>query len=612
MALISLKDITIGFGGHPLLDDVQLQIEKGERICLIGRNGAGKSTLMKIIQGELDHDTGQIRRQHGLKTAYLVQELPDVTDGTVFAIVAAGLGGSSTAVNDMDKGNESVRAGDGQESHTMPLQYRVERVLTQLNIEPQAKFSALSGGLKRRVLLAKALVNEPDILLLDEPTNHLDIDSIAWLENFLAQYHGTLLFVTHDRIFLRRLATRILELDRGQLTSWDCDFDTFAKRKWAVLEAEEAQQAEFDKKLVAEETWIRQGIKARRTRNEGRVRALEKMRTTRRQRRQQMGKVRLQVQAAERSGELVIETKGLGFAYDGQAVVQDLSMLLMRGDKIGVIGPNGCGKTTLLRLLLEELQPHTGTVRHGTRLQVAYFDQLRDQLDMEKTAWENIAGQGDMIEVNGARRHVLSYMKDFLFTPERARLPVWVLSGGERNRLLLARLFTRPANVLVLDEPTNDLDVETLELLEEQLLSFSGTLLLVSHDRTLLNHAVTSTLVFEGNGYVKEYIGGYDDYLRQRPEPVEKAAVLEEKIVSKRQHSRKLSYKEKRELEDLPQGIEALEQEQSQLHAQMADPLFYQEHGNQIAAAKARLTAIDEALEIAYRRWAELDEVANE
>jgi ATP-binding cassette subfamily F protein uup len=609
MALISLRDLTISFGGHPLLDGAQVQIEKGERICLIGRNGAGKSTLMKIIQGELEPDAGQILRQDGLKTAYLLQELPRCTDGTVFAIVAAGLGDNVAAAIVAVEADELDETAASQAQKTAPQRHRVERVLTQLNLDPQAQFSTLSGGLKRRVLLAKALVDEPDILLLDEPTNHLDIDSIAWLEGFLAQYRGTLLFVTHDRIFLRRLATRMLELDRGQLTSWACDYDTFVKRKWAQLEAEEAQHAAFDKKLAEEESWIRQGIKARRTRNEGRVRALEKLRTERGQRRQKTGKVELKVQEADRSGEMVIETKGLRFAYDDQPVVQDFSMLIMRGDKIGLIGPNGSGKTTLLRLLLGQLEPQAGSVRHGTHLQVAYYDQLRGQLDEHKTAWENVAGQGDTVTVNGATRHVLSYMKDFLFTAERARLPVWVLSGGERNRLLLARLFTRPANVLVLDEPTNDLDVETLELLEEQLLNFGGTLLLVSHDRALLNHAVTSTLAFAEDGRVKEYIGGYDDYLRQRPTAVEKVAAPATKAAPKGQRNRKLSYKEGQELAALPQRIEVLEEEQSASHTQMADPLFYQKRGDQVAAATTRLAALTQELETAYQRWAELEEV---
>ena len=495
MALFSLRDVSLAFGGPRLLDQVDWQIERGERVCLLGRNGEGKSTLLRLIRGELEPDEGQVIRQQGLHIARLPQEVPEGRGMTVADEVAEGL-------------PESLEHHDVDD-------HRVDAILSRMGLDPDARFENLSSGMKRRVLLAQALVAEPDILLLDEPTNHLDIDAIRWLEEFLLRYGGTLVFVTHDRAFLGRLATRIVELDRGHLYDWACDYATFLKRKEDVLAAEERQNALFDKKLAQEEVWIRKGIEARRTRNEGRVRALKAMREARRKRRERQGTAWMQVQEAERSGTLVIEAKGVGFGYDGPPVIRDLTTTIMRGDKVGIIGPNGSGKTTLLRLLLGQLPPREGTIRHGTNLEVAYFDQLKATLDEEKTVQQNVS-EYDTIAINGQPRHVLGYLQDFLFPPERSRSLVKFLSGGERSRLLLAKLFTKPSNVLVLDEPTNDLDVETLELLESLLVDYQGTVLLVSHDRAFLNDVVTSTLAIEADGRVKEYDGGYDDYLRQR------------------------------------------------------------------------------------------------
>jgi len=503
MALLSLQKVSISFGGPLLLDEVSLQIERGERVCLLGRNGEGKSTLLKLINRELVPDSGDIVRQKGLCTAYLSQEIPRELNGTVLEIVHDGLENvdRSHAKQDIDQ--------DWKKGH------QVEKVISLMQLEANAEFKALSSGLKRRVLLARGLVCKPEILLLDEPTNHLDIASIDWLEEFLIRYEGTVFFVTHDRMFLKKIAKRIVELDRGNLVDWECDYETFLLRKQAVLDAEEKQWSTFDKKLAKEEIWLRQGIKARRTRNEGRVRELERMRTLRKKRRALTGTVRMQTQAAERSGMKVIKVENLGYGYDNTPVIKGFSTTIMKSDKVGIIGPNGAGKSTLLRLLLGELTPQQGTVQHGTHLQIAYFDQLREQLQEDKSVFYNVGDGNDFITLNGKQQHVIGYLQKFLFSPERARTNVSVLSGGERNRLLLARLFTRPANVLVMDEPTNDLDMETLELLEELLLEYKGSLLLVSHDRTFLNNVVTSTIVFEGEGEVNEYIGGYDDWLRQ-------------------------------------------------------------------------------------------------
>ncbi|MFO0792717.1 MAG: ATP-binding cassette domain-containing protein [Candidatus Brocadiaceae bacterium] len=599
MALLSLQDVTMGFGRPLLIEHANLQIERGERVCLLGRNGTGKSTLLKLIHGDLIPDSGEIVRQKGMHTAYLSQEIPKELHGTVFDIISGGFETPGLY--------KSGRNADQE----WKKHHQVEKVISQMQLDASVEFNTLSSGLKRRVLLARGLVCDPDILLLDEPTNHLDVESIRWLEEFLLRYGGTLLFVTHDRTFLKKLATRIIELDRGSLSSWACDYETFLVRKQAVLDAEVSQQAIFDKKLAQEEIWIRQGIKARRTRNEGRVRALEDMRKSRQERRQVMGTVRMQTQEAERSGALVIKVDDVTYGYDDKPIISGFSAAIMRGDKIGIIGPNGSGKTTLLRLLLGELTPRQGTVRHGTRLNITYFDQLRAQLKEDKSVFDNVGDGNDIVVINGKPRQVISYLQNFLFSPERARVPVNALSGGERNRLLLARLFTRPSNVLVMDEPTNDLDIETLELLEELLLDYKGTLLLVSHDRSFLNNVVTSTFVFEGAGKVNEYIGGYDDWQRQsevrQKNITEKTPSKAESVRKQCEKPRKRTFKEQRELEALPQRIETLETEQQQLHQAMGDPMFFQKGKKEIVNIKIRISALQCELAEAYQRWETLE-----
>jgi ATP-binding cassette subfamily F protein uup len=600
MALLSLRDISLAFGGPRLLDHVDWQIERGERVCLLGRNGEGKSTLLRLIEGRLEPDGGEVIRQQGVRITRLPQEVPEGRGGTVAEEVAEGL--------------DRVGRVDGRPDH------RVDAVISRMGLGADARFASLSSGMKRRVLLARALVADPDILLLDEPTNHLDIESIRWLEDFLLRYGGTLVFVTHDRAFLSRLATRIAELDRGHLYDWPCDYPTFLERKEQRLAAEQRQAALFDKRLAQEEAWIRKGIEARRTRNEGRVRALKAMREARRRRRERQDTARMQVQEAERSGSLVIEAKGVTFSYghgesdDTRPVIRDLTTTIMRGDKVGIIGPNGSGKTTVLRLLLGNLTPSEGTVRHGTNLEVAYFDQLKATLDEERTVQQNISDY-DTIPINGQPRHVLGYLQDFLFPPERSRSLVKFLSGGERSRLLLAKLFTRPSNVLVLDEPTNDLDIETLELLESLLVEYQGTVLLVSHDRAFLNDVVTSTLAIEADGRVKEYDGGYDDYLRQRKEeaPTEPGSTPTARPSSSPpskpqvERPRKLSHKERKELESLPGRIEELEAARAELHDAMADPAFYRQDGDAISEARSRLETIESELAAAYERWEALE-----
>ena len=598
MALLNMRDVSVGFGGALVLEGISLHIERGERLGLVGRNGVGKSTLLKIIAGELEPDTGTVIRERGLQVAYLVQEVPEGLAGTVADIVASGLGapeaGPSTA------GDEAA----------WRRRLQMDTIIARMQLDPAADFERLSAGLKRRILLARGLVRDPDIVLLDEPTNHLDIDAIAWLEDYLLRYGGTLIFVTHDRVFLRKIATRIVEIDRGRLIDWACDYDTFTARKQAILASETTQAAEFDKKLAQEEAWIRQGIEARRTRNEGRVRALEQLRRRRSERREQPGPLRMQVQEAERSGRLVIRAEGVSFGYAGRPVARDFSTTLMRGDKVGIVGPNGSGKTTLLRLLLGELPPQTGRLRHGANLEIAYFDQLRAQLEEDKTVMDNVAEGRDFITVNGQRRHVIGYLADFLFSSERARVYAGTLSGGERNRLLLARLFARPANLLVMDEPTNDLDLETLELLEDLLLEYEGTLLLVSHDRELLNNVVTSTLALEGDGRVGEYAGGYDDWVRQRPVvPDGRLSASAEKPAprppasrpSAADRPRRLTFKERQELDGLPTRIEALEAEQHRLYQAMADAGIYQQGGDEVVKTSARLEAIEKELPEVYR-----------
>ena len=591
MALIGLENIRMAFGGPLLLDGVTLQIEKGERVCLLGRNGEGKSTLLRVLAGELEPPTGIISRQKNLRVGYMPQQVPKDAPGTVADIVADGLG----------------KIKEEWERHRL-----IQKAISQMGLDPNAVFDGLSGGQKRRTLLARALVNDPDLLVLDEPTNHLDIDSIQWLESFLLRWSGTLLFVTHDRVFLRKLSTRIVELDRGRLSNWDCPYDKYLERKQSLLEAEAQQNAVFDKKLAQEETWLRKGVKARRTRNEGRVRDLMRLRAERSARREVSGPVNMQLQTAERSGMKVITAKKLSYQWGHEPIVSGFSTQIMRGDKIGLMGPNGCGKTTLLNLLLGRLEPQEGTVEHGTKLEVAYFDQHRAQLDEDQTVAHNIADGNDSVFINGRSRHVISYLEDFLFPPERSRTPVRALSGGERNRLLLAKLFAKPSNVLMLDEPTNDLDVETLDLLEDLLVEYTGTLLLVSHDREFINEVVTSTLVFEGKGRVVEYVGGYDDWLRQRPPPEEpprrKKEAGGETPKPPEARPRKLSFKERKELESLPGRIESLEKELDELHRVMSDSAYYRSSPETISANAERAKRIPEELEQAYARWAELEE----
>jgi ATP-binding cassette subfamily F protein uup len=622
MSLVSLHNISIAFGGPPLLENVSLDIQEGQRICFLGRNGTGKSTFMKIIAGEIVPDSGDIILAPGVRIAYLPQDVAVEISGSVFDVVAAGAGtaGAKLALLHRLTVLHEDSAQIFELHHYLDqhdgwrVQTAVERVLDQTGLDPKADFQTLSGGMRRRVLLARALVQDPTVLLLDEPTNHLDIESIAWLESFILGARLTVLFVTHDRRLLRRCATRIIELDRGRLADWSCDYETFCVRKQAMLDSEEAQWARFDKKLAQEETWIRRGIKARRTRNEGRVRALKKMREERKRRRLRTGAVTMAISTAQRSGDRVLEAENVSFSFGDMPVVRGLSTTIMRGDRIGIIGPNGCGKTTLLNLLLAKLEPQSGTIRFGTGLAPVYFDQLREVLDPQKTVWENVApGGGDTVFVNGAAKHVIAYLQDFLFTSDRAKCPVSQLSGGERNRLMLARLFTQASNLLVFDEPTNDLDTETLELLEEILFSYAGTVLVVSHDREFLNNVVTATLVFEGNGIVKEYIGDFDDWQRMKAHAPTAEKARPPTVVRRPaapvnvQEVKKLSYKESRELETLPAAIEQLEQEHQDLSLKMADPAWYGKPGF-ITLTKERLSRIDSELGNAYRRWEELSE----
>jgi ATP-binding cassette subfamily F protein uup len=632
MTLLKLTDVSLAYGNNPLLDGVSWQISRGERVCIIGRNGTGKSSMLSLVKGSQLPDDGEIWRAPGLKIGELPQELPVADERTVFDVVAEGLSGvgqlladyhhlSQNIQNeaDLDKlmhVQQELEAKDGWR-----LQQLVDSTLSRLQLPADKTLAELSGGWRRRVLLAQALVSEPDLLLLDEPTNHLDIGAIAWLEEALMGFNGAVLFITHDRAFLQNLATRILELDRGHMIDWNGDYASFLVHKEQQLAAEETANALFDKKLAQEEVWIRQGIKARRTRNEGRVRALKALRAERGERREHQGKANLQIDAAEKSGKQVIVVEQASFAHPGgETLIRDFSMVLQRGDRIGLLGANGTGKTTLLKLLLGDLQPTSGTVEEGTKLEVAYFDQLRHQLELEKTVIDNVAEGRDFITIDGQNRHVLSYLGDFLFSPQRARTPVKALSGGERARLLLAKLFSKPSNLLVLDEPTNDLDVETLELLEEVLLSFQGTVLMVSHDRAFLDNVVTSTLVFQGDGVVREYVGGYQDWLRQggsvkllgvgegkeskaeapRPKPAEAAPAAEPA-------KKKLSYKVQRELEALPGKIDAVEKGIAALQEEIGQPAFYQQSAERTGETLAKLDAMQQELDGLLERWAELE-----
>lgn len=630
MALLGMQDVSIAFGGPPVLDRGTFGIERGERVCLLGRNGTGKSTIMALLDGTIMPDTGDVVRQTGMSVARLEQEIPTNLAGSIFDVVAAGLGdtgsllaryhsasqrvahdGGASALRELDRLHHALDSANAWQ-----IQTRVETVLFHLGLDGDIEFADASGGRKRQTLLARALVAEPDVLLLDEPTNHLDVDAVEWMESFLTDRGITLVLVTHDRAFLRRVATRIVELDRGRLVDWGTDYDTYVERKQAALAAEAREWEEFDKKLAKEEVWIRTGIQARRTRNEGRVRSLEALRIERSARRERTGTARLQSQDAERSGRLVVESRGVTFTRGDRIIIRDFATTIMRGDRVGLIGPNGSGKTTLLRLLLGELTPDSGTIRIGTGLQIAYFDQLREQLEPDRSVIDSVADGAEFVEIGGARKHVLGYLQDFLFSPDRARAPVRALSGGERNRLLLARLFTQPFNLLVMDEPTNDLDIETLDLLEELLLDFGGTLLVVSHDRAFLDNVVTSTLVFEGNGHVGEYAGGYTDWLRQRPVPERVQNTTTPKrvataIASSAARKRKLTYKETAELASLPDEIDSREQEREQIYASLADPVFLRD-GTAVAQAKARLAASDNELTVMMGRWEELETIARE
>jgi ATP-binding cassette subfamily F protein uup len=606
MALLSLKNVSLSYGGLPLLDDVEFHIERGDRICLLGANGTGKSSMLRVLAGESNPDSGEIIRASGVRVARLPQQVPVHLRGRVQEIVCP------EADTDSDAALEACQ------------------ILSRLQLDPMADFETLSGGTRRRVLLACTLLGGPDVVLLDEPTNHLDIDSILWLENFLIRHCRTFLFVTHDRAFLRKVASRVVELDRGRLSDWNCDYDTFLRRKEEHLQGEARQWAELDRKLEKEEAWRRRGVKARTTRNEGRVRALEALRDERRARRERTGTVQMSIQESARTGQTVLKAQQLSFGYDRRPLIRNFNTVLTRGDKVGILGPNGCGKTTLLRLLLEpsggELTPTSGRVIHGTNWQIAYSDQLRAQLNDNESLAENVAEGREFVLVGGVRRHIYGYLEDFLFSPDRARQPVRSLSGGERNRLLMAKLFAQPSNVLVLDEPTNDLDYDTLELLEDQLVSYAGTVLLVSHDRAFLNNVVTGVLVFEKHDaarpdswlgpeegwYVNEYVGGYDEWASRRlfpPVPAETKPVVLPRV--KTPGRRKLAERERRELESLPGRIEALESEQERLQADMADPAFYKRDSAEIAKEKQRSAQVVTELENAYARWQELERVVH-
>jgi len=623
MPLVTLQDIFLSYGQPPLIDHINLVIEPGERVCLIGRNGAGKSTLLKILTGQVIADDGVLKRAAGVKIAQLEQSVPQNAVGSVFDVIAEGLGAegklaaryhhlilelssnpTDKVMRELEECQAELERVDGWD-----INQRVEAIVTKMDLNPDVDISSLSGGYKRRVLLARALVCKPDLLLLDEPTNHLDIDAIKWVEQFLLKWEGALLFISHDRRFMDNLATRFIEIDRGKIAEFNCNYATYIQRKKEMLEIEDKHNALFDKRLSQEEVWIRQGIKARRTRNEGRVRALESMRREYADRRKQQGTAKMDIQQAQKSGKIVAEAENINFAFnDGEQVVKSFSTLIQRGDKVGLIGRNGVGKTTLLKLLLGQLEPQTGTVKTGTNLDIAYFDQYRSALDESKTVQDNVSGGRDMLEIGGKSRHVISYLQDFLFSPDRCRQPVSALSGGERNRLLLAKLFTRPSNILVLDEPTNDLDIDTLDLLEELLIDYKGTILLVSHDRAFLNNVVTSTLVFEGDAVINQYIGGYDDWLRQRK--VETAS--SEKAAAKTQEkpaasAKKRSYKVQRELDMLPAEIERLETEIGEISEQMNQADFYQSERSVTEAVEKNLSDLQQQLNHCYQRWEELE-----
>ena len=626
MAVIGVSDLSLRFDGDLLFDGIQLQLEKGERVCLLGRNGTGKTTLLKLLSGELEPDSGTVARGQEVTIARLSQEVPAGISGTVMDVVTGGMGKAGRLLADYARVSARMADKSGKmEKHLEELdrltreleairgwesQRRVEAMIPRMGLNPTAGFNTLSAGLKRRALLTRALVSSPDLLLLDEPTNHLDIPSITWLERFLTEYPGTLVMVTHDRRLVRETATRIVEIDRGQIYDWRCNYNTFLKRKAEVLHAEALHHGREDRKLKEEEAWLRQGVKARRTRNEGRVKALEKLRLERSRRREQAGNVQMILQEARRSGRLVIQAKSVGFSFGETKVIHDLTTTILRGDRVGIIGPNGCGKTTLIRVLLGELAPDRGSVELGTNLNITFFDQLRALLDPESTVAESIADGGDRFTIDGRVVHVMGYLRRFLFTRDRANVKVKVLSGGERCRLMLAKLMIHPVNVLVMDEPTNDLDMETLELLEEVLLEYSGTLMLVSHDREFLNHVVTSTLAFEEDGAFREYVGGYDDWLAQRPAPApsEKEKQRPKPPRERKKSPLKLSYMEERELAELPERIDALDKEKDQIFHTMAQPEFFRESAKFMSETRQRLETLEKELKSAFERWEFLEE----
>ncbi len=630
MAIVSLQDIKIAFGGPELIDGVTLNMEAGERVCLVGRNGAGKSTLVKIIGRELLPDSGEVIYSQGLRVASLPQEVPHDLSGSIFDVVSEGLGKIVNVISEYSSISHRLVSDHNEElliqlerlQHEIEseggwqLQQRVETVLSMLKLDADVNLpvAELSGGQKRRVLLARALVNQPDLLLLDEPTNHLDIESIRWLEDFLRAYKGAILFITHDRKFLQSVATRIIELDRGKISDWPGDYSTYLKRKQAQLDAEATHNALFDKKLAQEEAWVRQGIKARRTRNEGRVRALKEMRQERSIRRELSGSAKMNFNKSEKSGKIVLEAKGIGCTFDGRKLIDNFSTVIIRGDKIGIIGPNGSGKTTLINILLSNMVQHEGSVYRGANLEIAYFDQHRAQLDDEKSVMDNVS-DSEYVTVNGIKKHVIGYLQDFLFPPDRARTSVKVLSGGERNRLLLAKLFTQPSNVIVMDEPTNDLDIDTLELLEEMLMEYKGTVLLVSHDREFLNNIVTSTIVCEGGGKLGEYVGGYDDWLRQRiPDAANQKIKIprQKKPRQKKERPRKLTFKENKELETLPGIIESMEAEHNRLYKKLSNPEFYKTDGSKVAEINLQIEKLEKEIADTYDRWTLLEQILKE
>ena len=621
MPLLTLTDVYLAYGHHPLLDKVDFQVDAGERVCLVGRNGTGKSTLFRVITSEAEPDEGEIWRKDGLRISHLLQEVPADITHTIFEVVAHGLGKVGDLLTDYHNavhhvGNDEVPLNVLADlQHKIEVQdgwnlnQKIETILSKLDLPEDKQLKDCSGGVRRRVMLAQALVSGPELLLLDEPTNHMDIAAITWLEEFLKAYQGGLIFITHDRTFLKNLATRIVELDRGKLTSWPHNYERYLEKKEELLAQEERTNAKFDKKLAEHEVWIRKGIKARRTRNEGKVRRLEEMRKQHSQRISQQGRVSLNVDEGEQSGKRVVDLQHINFKYNEDTIIKDFSTSIIRGDRIGIMGPNGCGKSTLLKIILGEIKPESGNVIMGTKLEIAYFDQQRDILDSEKTVRENISEGSDYVNVRGKSRHVVGYLKNFLFPPERIDSPVKILSGGERNRLLLARLFTKPANMMVLDEPTNDLDVDTLELLEDLLEEYEGTLLLVSHDRAFLDNVVTSTIVFEGDGRFEEYVGGYEDMLRQRKAAIQVKSTREEtkSAPQTKLRGKKLSYKENRELEQLPHIIEQLENEQHQLQQQISSSEFYQLEKDEITDTLAQVETVNKELEQAFERWEYLD-----